>query len=187
MVRTMTEGIVNRFLSSAKAEVLQKNETKIRCPCRRCKLKSLIADPDSGQVRDHLLLRGFMDGYRWQGDEDDYEVVHGGRARNEEGQQDNHRGSGGREDEESPGDDHDGDAVHSPHVGGKENRVSSGFTAREIPCVHEQLHHLSGRARGVYHMSGVRRHSIQEEEESSLKSGVILSDHSSSAAVFHGP
>ena len=57
-----------------------------------------------------------MDGYRWQGDEDDYEVVHGGRARNEEGQQDNHRGSGGREDEESPGDDHDGDVVHSHHV-----------------------------------------------------------------------
>ena len=79
MVRTMTEGIVNRFLSSAKAEMLQKNETEIRCPCRRCKLKSLIADPESGQVRDHLLLRGFMDGYRWQGDEDDYEVVHGGR------------------------------------------------------------------------------------------------------------
>ena len=77
MVRTMTEGIVNRFLRSAKAEMLQKNETEIRCPCRRCKLKSLIADPDSGQVRDHLLLRGFMDGYRWQGDEDDYEVVHG--------------------------------------------------------------------------------------------------------------
>src|SRR6187401_3343545 len=107
MVRTMTEGIVNRFLSSAKAEMLQKNETEIRCPCRRCKLKSLIADPDSGQVRDHLLLRGFMDGYRRQGDEDDYEVVHGGRARNEEGQQDN-RSEGGREDEESPG--------HSHHV-----------------------------------------------------------------------
>ena len=33
-------------------------------PCRRCKLKSLIADPESGQVRDHLLLRGFMDGYQ---------------------------------------------------------------------------------------------------------------------------
>ena len=117
MVRTMTEGIVNRFLRSAKAEMLQKNETEIRCPCRRCKLNSLIADPDSGQVRDHLLLRGFMDGYRWQGDEDDYEVVHGGRARNEEGQQDKyHRGEGGREDEESPGHDHDGDAVHSHHV-----------------------------------------------------------------------
>ena len=116
MVRTMTEGIVNRFLSSAKAEMLQKNKIEIRCLCRRCKLKSLIADPDSWQVRDHLLLRGFMDGYRWQGDEDDYEFVHGGRERNEEGQQDNHRGSGGREDEESPGHDHDGDAVHSHHV-----------------------------------------------------------------------
>ena len=52
MVRTMTEGIMNRFLSSAKAEMLEKNETEIRCPCRRCKLKSLIADPDSGQVPD---------------------------------------------------------------------------------------------------------------------------------------
>ena len=71
-------------------------------PCRRCKLKSLIAEPDSGQVRDHLLLRGFMDGYQWQGDDDDYEVVHGGRARNEEGQQDNHRGSGGGEKTKNP-------------------------------------------------------------------------------------
>ena len=33
MVRTMTEGIVNRFLSSAKAEMLQNNETEIRCLC----------------------------------------------------------------------------------------------------------------------------------------------------------
>ena len=98
MVRTMTEGIVNRFLRSAKAEMLQKNETEIRCPCQRCKLKSLM-DPDSRQVRDHLLVRGFMDGYRWQGDENDYEVVHGGRARNKEGQEDN-SGEGGREDEE---------------------------------------------------------------------------------------
>ena len=77
MVRMMTEGIVNRFLSSAKAEMLQKNETEIRCLCQRCKLKSLIADPESGQVRDHLLLCGFMDGYQWQGDEDDYEVSMG--------------------------------------------------------------------------------------------------------------
>ena len=109
MVRMMTEGIVNRFLSSTKAEMLQKNEKEITCSCRRCKLKSLIADPDSGQVRDHLLLHGFMDGYRWQGDEDDYEVVHGGRTTNEQD-------SGGREDKESPGHDHDGDAVHSHHV-----------------------------------------------------------------------
>ena len=63
MVYRMTEGIVNRFLSSAKAEMLQKNEMEIRYPCRRCKLRSLM-DPDSVQVWDHLLLRGFMDGYR---------------------------------------------------------------------------------------------------------------------------
>ena len=70
-------------------------------------------DPNSGKVRDHLLMRGFMDGYRWQGDEDDYDVVHGGRARNKEGQQDN-SAEGGREDEESPGHDHD--AGHNHHV-----------------------------------------------------------------------
>ena len=63
MVHMMTEGIVNRFLSSAKAEMLQKNETEIICPCRRCKMRSLM-DPDSVQVRDHLLLRGFMEGYQ---------------------------------------------------------------------------------------------------------------------------
>ena len=56
-----------------------------------------------------------MDGYRWQGDEDDYEVVHGGQARNKEGQQDN-SGEGGRADEESPGHDHEVDAGHNHHV-----------------------------------------------------------------------
>ena len=79
MVRTMTEGIVARFLRSAMAETIQNNETEIRCPCRRGKLKSLM-DPDSDTIKGHLLVRGFMDGYRWQGEEDDYEVVHGGRA-----------------------------------------------------------------------------------------------------------
>ena len=59
-------------------------------------------------------MRGFMDGYQWQGDEDDYEVVHGGRetVRNN-GQQDNSV-DGGREDEESLGHDHD--AGHNHHV-----------------------------------------------------------------------
>ena len=110
MVRKMTEGSMNRFLSSTKAEMIQKNETEIRCPCRRCKLKSLM---DQDSTMEHLLVRGFMDGYRWQGDEDNYDVVHGGRTRNKEGQQDN-SGEGGREDEESPGHDHD--AGHNHHV-----------------------------------------------------------------------
>src|SRR6187399_423918 len=38
----------------------------------------------------------------------------------------------------------EGEQVPDQFRGGEENRVSSGFTAREIPCVHEQLHHLSG-------------------------------------------
>ena len=108
MVRKMTGGIVDRFLSSAKAEMIQKNETEIRCPCRRCKLKCLL-DPDSETIKGHLLTRGFMDGYRWQGDEEDYEFVHCGQAtvsRNS--------AEGRREDEESPGHDHD--AGHNHHV-----------------------------------------------------------------------
>src|ERR1041385_1770777 len=100
MVRKMTGGIVDRFLRSAKAEMIQKNETEIRCLCRRCQLKCLL-DPDSETIKGHLLTRGFMDGYRWQGDEEDYEFVQGGRAtvsRNS--------------DEEYPGHDHDAGHNH---------------------------------------------------------------------------
>src|SRR3954463_209775 len=104
----MTGGIVDRFFSFAKAEMIQTNEMEIRCMCKRCKLNSLM-DPDSYTIKGHLLMRGFMDGYRWEGDEDNYEVFHGGReiVRNSEGQQGNSAESG-REEEESPG--HDDDA-----------------------------------------------------------------------------
>jgi hypothetical protein len=34
-------------------------------------------DPKSDMVREHLLMCGFMEGYQWQGDEDDYDVFHG--------------------------------------------------------------------------------------------------------------
>src|SRR3954471_8515215 len=115
MVRKMTGGIVDRFLSFAKAEMIQKNETEIRCLCRRCKLGSLI-DPDSSTIKGHLLMRGFMDGYRWEGDEDDYEVVHGGRAtvRNNKGGQRGNSAESEQEEEESPG--NDDDAGHNHHV-----------------------------------------------------------------------
>ncbi|KAK1661257.1 hypothetical protein QYE76_049416 [Lolium multiflorum] len=67
-------------------------------------------------VRDHLLMRGFMDGYRWEGDEDDYEFVHGISTRNKEGgDQDvedlghdqDVEDLGHDQDVEDPGDDHD--------------------------------------------------------------------------------
>src|SRR3954465_2832858 len=113
MVRMMTGGIVDRFLSFAKAEMIQKNETEIRYPCRRCKLSSLM-DPDSSTIKGHLLMRGFMDGYRWEGDEDDYEVVHGGRetVRINEGGQRGNNAESGREEEESPGNDDDAGHNH---------------------------------------------------------------------------
>src|SRR3954447_15320280 len=108
MVRMMTGGIVDRFLSFVKAEMIQKNETEIRCPCRRCKLGSLM-DPDSSTIKGHLLMRGFIDGYRWEGDEDDYEVVHGGRAtvRNNEGKQRGNSAESGREEEEEESPEND--------------------------------------------------------------------------------
>ncbi len=74
--------------------------------CRRCKLKSLM-DPDSVQVRDHLLLRGFMDGYRWQGDHHVEDVVHD----DEEDQDEGHD----HEDEDAGADD-DGGWVQDPHI-----------------------------------------------------------------------
>ncbi|KAK1698328.1 hypothetical protein QYE76_015025 [Lolium multiflorum] len=58
-------------------------------------------------VRDHLLMRGFMDGYRWEGDEDDYEFVHGISTRNKEGGDQDVEDLGHDQDVEDPGDDHD--------------------------------------------------------------------------------
>ena len=69
MVIKMSESIVARYLKAAKADMIQNNRTEIRCPCRRCKLGSLI-DPDSGELENHLLVRGFMVGYtRWISEE----------------------------------------------------------------------------------------------------------------------
>ncbi|KAK1648036.1 hypothetical protein QYE76_065841 [Lolium multiflorum] len=106
MVRMMSEGVVARFLKAATAEMIRNNQKEIRCPCRRCKLTSLM-DPKDDMVRDHLLMRGFMDGYRWEGDEDDYEFFHGISTRNKEGGDQDVEDLGHDQDVEDPGDDHD--------------------------------------------------------------------------------
>ncbi|KAK1665019.1 hypothetical protein QYE76_053178 [Lolium multiflorum] len=102
----MSEGVVARFLKAATAEMIRNNQKEIRCPCRRCKLTSLM-DPKADMVRDHLLVRGFMDGYRWEGDEDDYEFVHGISTRNKEGGEHHVEVPGHDQDVEDPGHDHD--------------------------------------------------------------------------------
>jgi hypothetical protein len=62
MVVHMREGQVVRYKVNAKADMVRNNMTLIRCPCRKCGLRQWI-DPDSGQLEEHLLRRGFMLGF----------------------------------------------------------------------------------------------------------------------------
>ena len=59
MVVMMSSGRISRYKEKAKAEMIRCNRRQIRSPCQKCKLVSYI-DPDSGQLEDHLLRRGFM-------------------------------------------------------------------------------------------------------------------------------
>lgn len=59
MVLTMSSGRIARYKKDAKADMIRCNRSQIRCPCRSCKLVRWI-NPDSGQVEEHLLRRGFM-------------------------------------------------------------------------------------------------------------------------------
>ena len=99
MVFIMSEGVVERWVQSAKAEMERNGKREIRCPCRRCKLKCLIK-PESGDLESHLLIRGFMDGYtQWVvSDEEFYGAA---RTINEE------EGHDGPEYEESPRHDYE--------------------------------------------------------------------------------
>ncbi|KAK1643743.1 hypothetical protein QYE76_061548 [Lolium multiflorum] len=86
MVVHMREGQVVRYKVNAKADMVRNNMTLIRCPCRKCGLRQWI-DPDSGQLEEHLLRRGFMLGFNEEpaanvGHEEEADI--------------------GREDEESP-------------------------------------------------------------------------------------
>ena len=93
--------------------MIRRNRHQIRCPCRSCKLESWI-DPDSGQLEEHLLRRGFFQ-----------QAPAANGAREEDG---------GREDEEeSPGEDHhdEGDAGGEDHhdegdAGGEVDEVEDG-------------------------------------------------------------
>ena len=71
----MSERKVDRYLRHAIEDMYKNEEQEIRCPCRKCKLMTLH-HPYSGVVRDHLLMRGFMDGSPWMNDEDDVLEVH---------------------------------------------------------------------------------------------------------------
>src|SRR6266480_916163 len=59
MVLSMSSARISRYKKDAKEDMIRNNRRQIRCPCRSCKLERWI-NPDSGQLEEHLLRRGFM-------------------------------------------------------------------------------------------------------------------------------
>ncbi|KAK1618557.1 hypothetical protein QYE76_024074 [Lolium multiflorum] len=55
----MSSARISRYKIDAKEDMIRNNRRQIRCPCRSCKLERWI-NPDSGQLEEHLLRRGFM-------------------------------------------------------------------------------------------------------------------------------
>jgi hypothetical protein len=90
MVRHMSEGQVARYKERVVADMRMNKRTHIRCPCRTCKLGSLL-DPDSADLESHLLTHGFMSGYDSEDDED----VNNGISEDEGVHDDHHEGDGG--------------------------------------------------------------------------------------------
>jgi hypothetical protein len=139
MVRSMSEGIVARYMKAATHDMIQNNQTEIKCPCKRCKLKCYV-DPYSGVLQSHLLSRGFMDGYtRWISDEDADNMHGAATGNNEEGHGGDHKDSprhddaredaGHSEEDEDAGQSQDDqDAEHGEedqdagHGGGEEDQ-----------------------------------------------------------------
>ena len=104
----MSEKEVDRYLRHATEDMYKNDKDEIRCPCRNCKLMTLHR-PFSGVVRDHLLMRGFMDGgatLSWMNDEDDNVEVHAAEPTVEDDDEGDHdmmiveNNNEGREDEE---------------------------------------------------------------------------------------
>ncbi|KAK1684678.1 hypothetical protein QYE76_045526 [Lolium multiflorum] len=140
MVVHMREGQVVRYKVNAKADMVRNNMTLIRCPCRKCGLRQWI-DPDSGQLEEHLLRRGFMLGFNEEpaanvGHEEEADI--------------------GREDEESPehgvhheeGEADEGDDDAGGDGGGDAERKQTPLTsALRDPHVQELLLKDTGNAK----------------------------------------
>ena len=104
----MSEKEVDRYLRHATVDMYKNDKDEIRCPCWKCKLMTLHR-PFSRVVRDHLLMRGFMDGdaaLSWMNDGDDNVEVHAAKPTVEDDVEGDHDlmivedNNEGREDEE---------------------------------------------------------------------------------------
>src|ERR1041385_4342493 len=96
----MSERVVNKYLRYATDDMIQNNRREIRCLCRKCKKVGLL-NPFSGELLEHLIIHGFMDGHTQWLDEDDDDEVHDGAVDHD--QHDNNNDHG-QEDEEPPDD-----------------------------------------------------------------------------------
>ena len=101
MVFKMSSSRINEYKEEAKAEMRRCNMRQIRCPCRSCKLVRWI-DPDSGQLEEHLLRRGFMEGFNKAPTTNVAPEDEGGQDDHDEGDADIHGHDGGVEDANTP-------------------------------------------------------------------------------------
>ena len=105
MVIKMSSNRINNYKEEAKAEMIRCNGRQIRCPCRSCKLVRWI-DPDSGQLEEHLLRRGFMEGFNEAPTANVAPEDEGGQDDRDEGDADGHGHDegvdGGGEDANTP-------------------------------------------------------------------------------------
>src|SRR4051812_35705811 len=97
----MSKRVVNKYLRYATDDMIQNNRTEIICSCRKCKKVGLLHH-FSGELLEHLLIHGFMDGHTQWLYEDDDEEVHDGTA-DDHDQHDNNNDHE-QEDEEPPDD-----------------------------------------------------------------------------------
>ena len=125
----MSESAVDRYVECATADMHRNNRNDISYPCRKCKLGSLF-DPCLGIVQEHLLMRGFMQGYtQWNmsNDEDDHEAD--GAAEAENGEEEGHEM--GNEEATAQDDDGDqyGDQGDEQHVDEEDTDMNTPLTS----------------------------------------------------------
>ena len=101
MVFKMSSSRIIDYKEEAKAEMRWCNRHQIRCPCRSCKLVRWI-DPDYGQLEEHLLRRGFMEGFNEAPTTNVAPEDEGGQDDCDEGDADRHGHDGGGEDANTP-------------------------------------------------------------------------------------
>ena len=101
MVIKMSSGRIDNYKEEAKAEMRRCNGRQIRCPCRSCKLVRWI-DPDSGQLEEHLLRRGFMEGFNQAPTANAAPEDEGGQDDRDDGDADIHGHDCGGEDVDTP-------------------------------------------------------------------------------------